>query len=229
MSADEDVMLFLSVERVQNPAHGRHGGQPGAAGRIRLGDGADLSGKGEYRIAAGETLIFETPGGGGFRPAPGTRPEPGPRRSGRRSDHPGCSPEDPMGITHDPTAAARRAIVALRAGRHVGSGRKGPDLALSERKPAPAKSPCSSGSSSGRPVIGRYTRTRTGPTFGGLWRRVHDIPAEQILCGNGSLDLIGCLARVYLGESRAALDAGACLSVLPNCNADGQCTLRHGS
>jgi N-methylhydantoinase B len=66
-SEDRDIMLFLSVERTQNPARGRHGGQPGAPGRIRLG-GRDLPGKGEVRIPAGETLIFETPGGGGFGP-----------------------------------------------------------------------------------------------------------------------------------------------------------------
>ncbi|WP_171129907.1 hydantoinase B/oxoprolinase family protein [Ruegeria sp. HKCCA5014] len=61
----EDLMLFLSVERVKNPAQGRFGGQPGAAGRIRL-QGKDLPGKGEVRIPVGDTLIFETPGGGGF-------------------------------------------------------------------------------------------------------------------------------------------------------------------
>ncbi len=63
----EDIMLFLSVERVSNPAKGRHGGLDGAKGRIRMGqDGADLPSKGEFRIKAGKTLIFETPGGGGF-------------------------------------------------------------------------------------------------------------------------------------------------------------------
>nr|WP_170541661.1 hydantoinase B/oxoprolinase family protein [Ruegeria arenilitoris] len=65
----EDFMLFLSVERIANPAKGRHGGLAGAPGRIRLGpDGADLPGKGEVRIGGGETLIFQTPGGGGFGP-----------------------------------------------------------------------------------------------------------------------------------------------------------------
>ena len=62
-------MLFLSVERVLNAAKGRHGGQDGAVGRITAGhDGPVLPGKGEFRIKAGETLIFETPGGGGFGP-----------------------------------------------------------------------------------------------------------------------------------------------------------------
>lgn len=68
-STSEDFMLFLSVERIANPAKGRHGGLAGAPGRIRLGpDGPDLPGKGEVRIGGGETLIFQTPGGGGFGP-----------------------------------------------------------------------------------------------------------------------------------------------------------------
>ena len=33
----------------------------------------------------------------------------------------------------------------------------------------------------------------------------HGIPADMILCGNGSLDLIGCLARVYTGPTRSVL------------------------
>ncbi len=68
-SAKQDFLVFLSVERVLNAAKGRHGGQNGAAGRIRIGeDGPDLPSKGELRVKAGETLIFETPGGGGFGP-----------------------------------------------------------------------------------------------------------------------------------------------------------------
>ena len=64
---DQDFMLFLSVERVLNPAAGRHGGGDGAPGRIRIGyEGSDLPGKGELRVKAGERLVFETPGGGGF-------------------------------------------------------------------------------------------------------------------------------------------------------------------
>jgi len=65
---DQDFMLFLSVERIANPAQGRLGGLPGAPGRIRIGTGPDLPGKGELRVKGGETLVFETPGGGGFGP-----------------------------------------------------------------------------------------------------------------------------------------------------------------
>lgn len=68
-SDDTDFMLFLSVERVLNPAKGRFGGEAAAPGRIRIdGGGPDLPGKGEVRVKAGETLVFETPGGGGFGP-----------------------------------------------------------------------------------------------------------------------------------------------------------------
>lgn len=66
-SVNEDFIMFLSVERVLNPARGRFGGKAGAVGRIRIGhDGPDLPGKGEVRVKAGEKLVFETPGGGGF-------------------------------------------------------------------------------------------------------------------------------------------------------------------
>ena len=71
---NQDLLLFLSVERVRNPARGRSKGQDGAPGRIRIGEeGPDLPGKGEIRIRPGERLIFETPGGGGFG-APDKRP-----------------------------------------------------------------------------------------------------------------------------------------------------------
>ena len=64
---DQEFMVFLSVERILNPAEGRNGGLAGAAGRIRIGEnGSDIAGKGELRVKRGETLIFETPGGGGF-------------------------------------------------------------------------------------------------------------------------------------------------------------------
>ena len=65
-------MVFLSVERIDNPAKGRAGGLPGRAGRIRVRSNdnsiadKELPGKGEQRISPDETLIFETPGGGGY-------------------------------------------------------------------------------------------------------------------------------------------------------------------
>lgn len=63
------VIAYLSVERVQHPAAGRAGGLDGEPGRIRLdGADADFPGKGELRIEPGQTLVFDTPGGGGYGP-----------------------------------------------------------------------------------------------------------------------------------------------------------------
>ncbi|KIC46737.1 5-oxoprolinase [Ruegeria sp. ANG-S4] len=75
-ASDRDFMVFLSVERIRNAAKGRFGGQDGAAGRVRIGhDGPDLPGKGELRVGAGQTLVFETPGGGGYGPPAERCPE----------------------------------------------------------------------------------------------------------------------------------------------------------
>lgn len=66
-SGNEDFLLFLSVERIRFAARGRQGGQNGAVGRVCIGhNGKPLPGKGVFRIPADETLIFETPGGGGM-------------------------------------------------------------------------------------------------------------------------------------------------------------------
>ncbi|MEM7526226.1 MAG: hydantoinase B/oxoprolinase family protein [Pseudomonadota bacterium] len=71
-AGQDAITVFLSVERVANPAAGRQGGEAGAPGRIRVDDGPALPAKGMLEIGPGETLIFETPGGGGFGP-PGER------------------------------------------------------------------------------------------------------------------------------------------------------------
>ena len=66
-ATEEPFLVFLSVERIANPAKGRAGGAPGAPGRIRVtGREADIPGKCELRVDPGERLIFDTPGGGGF-------------------------------------------------------------------------------------------------------------------------------------------------------------------
>ncbi|MDW3221586.1 MAG: hydantoinase B/oxoprolinase family protein [Paracoccaceae bacterium] len=66
-SIDEPFLVFLSVERLNNPAAGRAGGCAGAAGRIRVqGRDKDIPGKCQLRVEPGERLIFDTPGGGGF-------------------------------------------------------------------------------------------------------------------------------------------------------------------
>ncbi|UXX84686.1 hydantoinase B/oxoprolinase family protein [Roseovarius pelagicus] len=66
---DQPFLVFLSLERLKNPARGRAGGLPGAPGRVQVtGRAEDVPGKGELRVAPGERLIFQTPGGGGFGP-----------------------------------------------------------------------------------------------------------------------------------------------------------------
>jgi N-methylhydantoinase B len=61
-SAFEVLAMF---ERVHNPARGRAGGGPGAAGTVRLASGRVLAGKGLQTIPAGDRLVLELPGGGG--------------------------------------------------------------------------------------------------------------------------------------------------------------------
>jgi N-methylhydantoinase B len=53
-------------DRVVNPARGRAGGGAGATGRVRLASGAELRPKGRQSVPAGERLVLEMPGGGGY-------------------------------------------------------------------------------------------------------------------------------------------------------------------
>jgi N-methylhydantoinase B len=63
---DAPFAMFARFERVENPARGRAGGQDGAAGTLRLKSGKALAPKGTHVIPAGERLIAEMPGGGGY-------------------------------------------------------------------------------------------------------------------------------------------------------------------
>jgi N-methylhydantoinase B len=58
--------LLAMFERIENAAQGRAGGLAGARGRVRLRSGPALRGKGLQQIAAGERIVLETPGGGGY-------------------------------------------------------------------------------------------------------------------------------------------------------------------
>lgn len=53
-------------DRFNYPPRGRQGGGDGQCGKARLGSGADLPGKTTHTIPAGDSLIVELPGGGGF-------------------------------------------------------------------------------------------------------------------------------------------------------------------
>ena len=57
---------FGTVDRIKYPARGCFGGGDGARGHIALGSGKKLNGKGKQQIPAGERLVFQTPGGGGY-------------------------------------------------------------------------------------------------------------------------------------------------------------------
>ena len=58
--------LFASVDRVKYPARGSNRGQSGACGHLALESGQILKGKGKQLIPAGDVLVFQTPGGGGY-------------------------------------------------------------------------------------------------------------------------------------------------------------------
>ncbi len=65
-AGNDAILVFLSVERMKFPAMGRSGGHHGNAGKITMCDGRAIPGKGEFRVNPGETMIVQTPGGGGF-------------------------------------------------------------------------------------------------------------------------------------------------------------------
>ena len=59
--------ISATYERTVNPARGRVGGAPGAVGSLRLASsGESVKPLGRSRIPAGERLVLEFPGGGGF-------------------------------------------------------------------------------------------------------------------------------------------------------------------
>jgi N-methylhydantoinase B len=67
--ANRDATAFgiqARFERGVYPARGRSGGEAGAKGRLSLATGASLAIKGLQIIPAGDRLIVEMPGGGGY-------------------------------------------------------------------------------------------------------------------------------------------------------------------
>jgi len=55
-----------TFDRRHNPARGRAGGANGRVGRVTLASGRVLPGKETYVVPAGDRLIAEMPGGGGY-------------------------------------------------------------------------------------------------------------------------------------------------------------------
>ena len=69
ITSREEAPFTISAatfDRIRNPAQGRDGGKPGRKGSARHGSGAPLPDKGIHVIAAGDSLVLELPGGGGF-------------------------------------------------------------------------------------------------------------------------------------------------------------------
>ena len=64
--AGEAFTVSCLFDRVRHPARGRFGGEAGAEGSVFLGSGRALPSKGRQAIPPHETVIFETPGGGGL-------------------------------------------------------------------------------------------------------------------------------------------------------------------
>ena len=58
--------VLAMYDRCDHPARGRSGGHPGAAGRVALASGKALHSKGQQTIPAGDRLVLDMPGGGGF-------------------------------------------------------------------------------------------------------------------------------------------------------------------
>lgn len=60
------TIAAATFDRIHNPPRGRAGGKAGRPGAARLGSGAAIADKGLHVVPAGDSLIVELPGGGGF-------------------------------------------------------------------------------------------------------------------------------------------------------------------
>jgi len=60
------VALLCNFERVKNPARGRDGGGPGAAGTVTLRSGRPIRPKGRQTVPPRDAIQLHLPGGGGF-------------------------------------------------------------------------------------------------------------------------------------------------------------------
>jgi N-methylhydantoinase A/oxoprolinase/acetone carboxylase beta subunit/N-methylhydantoinase B/oxoprolinase/acetone carboxylase alpha subunit len=70
-----DFSISATYERTVFPARGRHGGRPGALGRLSLDDGTEVRSKGRSVIPGDRRLIVEFPGGGGYGDPSARSPE----------------------------------------------------------------------------------------------------------------------------------------------------------
>jgi N-methylhydantoinase B len=58
--------LLITADKIENPPMGLRGGAAGAGARVGLGSGGPLRPKGLQSIRAGETVLLEIAGGGGY-------------------------------------------------------------------------------------------------------------------------------------------------------------------
>jgi N-methylhydantoinase B len=66
-SLDDAPFAFLAnYDRLDHPPRGREGGADGKAGKVYLGSGGVLRGKGQQTVPKGDRVVIEMPGGGGL-------------------------------------------------------------------------------------------------------------------------------------------------------------------
>ena len=63
---DAEFALFATYDRLKHPPRGREGGCDGSVGRVSLASGIALRGMGSQTVPAGDRLVVEMPGGGGY-------------------------------------------------------------------------------------------------------------------------------------------------------------------
>ena len=66
---DEDWIVSCLADRLRHPAPGADGGEPGAAGAFSIAGEPIADPKLSHAVAAGQEVVLELPGGGGFGPA----------------------------------------------------------------------------------------------------------------------------------------------------------------
>lgn len=69
IECDGPMLANAMFDRIVHPPRGRDGGSDGARGVARVRSGKAFASKGLQEVGAGDALILELPGGGGFGPA----------------------------------------------------------------------------------------------------------------------------------------------------------------
>jgi 5-oxoprolinase (ATP-hydrolysing) len=116
-----DMTLAAIFERVVNAPKGRHGGIDGTRGRVSLKSGGALAAKGLQTIPGGDTLVVESPGGGGLGD-PLTRPTESVRADVLAGYCSATEARDAYGVALRPDFTIDEAATAvLRKGNRIGA------------------------------------------------------------------------------------------------------------